>query len=125
MSKNFSEVDELYQVILDYYESFAHLLKVGTPGEKKFAIDAFHAVQKLIAARLEKYSGEKKEQFLKIKRFLQQDANNLGDWMKETEEKIKGLKETIDPEIEKATKREPKKKSTRRSMEKKIRSKFS
>jgi hypothetical protein len=126
MHENQKEVDEMYKIILDYYEAFAHLLEVGTEGEKRFAIEAFNGVQRLIAARLEKITGEKKENFLKLRAFLQQDTSGLGEWMKETEKNIQELKKKIEPEIKKTIDKKTRNKKVRRGrMEKNIRSKFS
>ena len=115
MHKDQKEVDELYKIILEYYESFAHILEVGTEGEKRFALDTFRGVQELIKCRLDRYTGIEKEQFLKLSVLLEQDTTGLGNWMKEAKEKIGALKE-------KTTKKKPtKKKMGKGRMEKNIR----
>jgi len=124
MNKKEKEAADLYKIILDYYESFAHILEVGTDGEKRFAIDTFKGIQELLKVRLEAYTDIQKEQFLKLRVLLEQDTTGIGNWMKEAKEKIGVVKEKTIPKIEAVTKKKTgKKKMAKGRMERNIRSK--
>lgn len=116
--------EELFEIVLDFYDAFSEVMKRGTDEQKAYTLRHYNDVRRLLAQRLNETEDI---DFEKLEKAIERDTSEHGEKMRAMKEEIVKVSENLDPLIKKIeSKLGPKKSAKIRKshMERKLKSRL-